>query len=104
MNNNPLITKELLDEAGISLGDQDADALLVHLNKTLEERVGAEITESLSDEQLDTLLTLQENGSDEEVGAWLSQNVEELEEITKDEVDILLGELAESADGINEAA
>lgn len=98
---DPIITKDLLDEAGINLADQNVDTLLAHLNQTLEERVGTEITESLSDEQLEELLTLQENGSDEEVGAWLDQNVPELQEITQDEIDILLGELAENADDVN---
>lgn len=98
---DPIITKDLLDEAGINLAGQNVDTLLAHLNQTLEERVGTEITESLSDEQLEELLTLQENGSDEEVGAWLDQNVPELQEITQDEIDILLGELAENADGVN---
>ena len=101
---NPIITKALLDEAGIDLTGQDVDALLAHLNQTLEERVGTEITESLDDTQLDELLAVQENGSDEEVGAWLEKNVPELQEITQDEIDILLGELSENADSINQAA
>jgi len=101
---NPIITKALLDEAGIDLTGQDVDALLAHLNQTLEERVGTEITESLDDTQLDELLAVQENGSDEEVGAWLEKSVPELQEITQDEIDILLGELSENADSINQAA
>ena len=100
---NPIITKQLLDEAGIDLTGQDVHALLAHLNQTLEERVGTEITESLDDTQLEALLAVQENGSDEEVGAWLEKNVPELQEITQDEIDILLGELSENADGINQA-
>lgn len=98
---NPIITKALLDEAGIDLSGKDIDTLLAHLNQTLEERVGTEITESLDDTQLNELLEVQENGSDEEVGSWLDKNVPELQEITQDEIDILLGELAESADDIN---
>lgn len=98
---DPIITKDLLDEAGIDLTGQDVDTLLAHLNQTLEERVGTEITESLTDTQLEELATLQENGSDEEVGIWLEKNVPELQEITQDEIDILLGELSENADGIN---
>lgn len=99
---NPIITKELLDEAGIDLKDQDVDALLAHLNQALEERVGTEITESLDDKQLEELLAVQENGNDEEVGSWLDKNVPELQEITQDEIDILLGELSENADSINQ--
>ena len=104
MNDSPIITKEILDEAGIDIGDQDEAVLLEHLNETLQERVGAEITESLTDEELEELVKIQENGNDEEVGAWIEANVPELAEITQDEIDILLGELSENSDGINNAA
>lgn len=102
MNNQSVITKSLLDEFGITLGDQDITALLVHLNETLEERIGAEITESLDDEKLAELVDLQENASDEEISAWLTANIPELQQITQDEIDILLGELAENSDSINQ--
>ena len=96
------ITLETVTALGINLEGQDVDALLTHLNDTLEERVGTEVTDSLNDEQLDTLLKLQENATEEEVGAWLTQNVPELQQITQDEIDILLGELAENSGAINE--
>lgn len=95
-----LITKELLEEFGIATPETEVPAVLEHLNTTLDERVGAEVTESLTDEQLEALLTVQENGSDEEVGAWLAENVPELEAITEDEIAILLGEIAENADNL----
>lgn len=101
---NPIITRDLLEQAGINLENQDIDALLDHLNQELEERVGAEITASLSDEQLKEMLDIQEHASDEQLAEWLTTNVPELEQITQDEVDIILGELAENADGINDAA
>lgn len=97
-----LITRDVLTQAGINLDGKDIDALLTHLNQTLEERVGTEITASLSDEQLNELLDLQEKGDDEAVADWLQANVEELDQIAQDEIDILLGELAENSDGINE--
>lgn len=102
--NDQLITRELLDEFGITLGDQDEASFLEHLNTTLEERIGAEITESLDDDKLQELLSLQENGTEEQVDNWVEQNVPELEQIVKDEIDIFLGEIAENADGINENA
>lgn len=102
MNDQPLITRELLDEFGISLDGQDEASFLQHLNNTLEERVGAEITESLDDNQLTALLDLQENGTDEQLGDWLQQNVPDLQQITQDEIDILLGEVAENSDDIND--
>lgn len=101
MNDVPLITKELLEEAGINLQDQDTVSLLDHLNATLEERVGAEITNSLTDEQLEELATLQENGSDETLASWVEQHVPELQQIAQDEIDILLAELTDNVDDIN---
>ena len=41
------ITKDSLLKLGINLEGQDVDSLLAHLNDTLEERVGSEITDSL---------------------------------------------------------
>ena len=102
--NDQIITKQLLDEFGINLEGKDVGALLVHLNTTLDERVGTEITDSLEDDKLKELLELQETASDEQVGEWIEKNVPELQQITQDEVDILLGELAENSDAINEAA
>ena len=101
--NQQIITKQLLRDAGIELQDGEIDALLAHLNTTLEERVGAEITEALDDDQLAELAELQEESTSEEVAAWLEKNVPELQQITQDEIDILLGELAENTDGINTA-
>lgn len=97
------ITKDMLKNLEINLEGKDVDSLLEHLNETLEERVGAEITDALDDTQLQKLLDLQENASEEEVGEWLRANVPEFEQIIQDETDILLGELAESSDGINNA-
>lgn len=98
------ITEDSLKKLGIDLEGQDVASLLAHLNETLEERVGAEITDALEDDQLQVLVDLQEKASDEEVGAWLQANVPEFEQIVQDEIDIVLGELAENSDGINQTA
>lgn len=98
------ITLDDLTKIGITKSPEEADALLAHLNEQLEERVGTEIVESLEDEKLDEYLTLEETGTDEEVGKWLLENVPELPQMVQDEIDILLGELAENADGINTAS
>jgi hypothetical protein len=95
------ITEDMLTELGIDLTGQDKIALLAHLNDTLEERIGVEITESLNDVQLKELLDLQESGKDDEITAWLEQHVPDLPEIVSDHIDVLLGELAENADDIN---
>jgi hypothetical protein len=101
---NPIITRELLEQAGVDLTNKDIDALLDHLNQELEERVGGEITASLSDEQLKEMIDIQEHATEEQLIEWMTTNVPELDQITQDEIDIILGELAENADGINEAA
>ncbi len=97
------ITLELLEQAGIDLGGEDVDALVEHLNQTLEERVGAEVVASLDDDKLKELSDLQDTGTDEQLVDWMTTNVPQLSDITKDEIDIIIGELAESSDEINEA-
>ena len=97
----PYITRELLEQSGIDLGGQDVEALLDHLNETLDERVGAEVASSLDDDKLKELADMQESGTDQQLVDWMQANVPQLGDITKDEIDILLGELAENADDLN---
>lgn len=97
----PFITKKLLLSVGINLDANEEEKLLVHLNETLEERVGIEITDSLDDNQLEELAKLQESGDDEATQAWMTINVPDLHEIIKDEIDILLGEIADNTDNLN---
>lgn len=98
------ITKESLDAFGISLGDQDEESLLDHLNETLQERIGAEVATVLDDDKLKALLALQETADDAAIGEWLMRNVPELPQIVQDEIDILLGEIADNTDTINQSA
>ena len=98
------ITKEMLTNLGINLEGQDVASLLSHLNDTLEERVGSEITDSLDEAQLKVLVEMQDKAGDEEIGEWLAKNVPDFEQIVQDEIDIILGELAEGTDGINSVA
>ncbi|HET8884108.1 MAG TPA: DUF5663 domain-containing protein [Candidatus Saccharimonadales bacterium] len=99
--NHQFITQSTLDALGIDLTGQDIESLLAHLNDTLQERVGTEITETLDDKQLKTLLDMQENATEEELGTWLETAVPDMQQIVQDEIDILIGELAESSDDIN---
>jgi hypothetical protein len=99
------ITKETLDSFGITLEGQDETSLLEHLNETLRERIGTEVAALLDDTKLEELLTLQESpDGDEKTGDWLVQNVPELPQIVQDEIDILMGELADGTDTINKTA
>lgn len=98
------ITENNLKAFGINLDGQDKESLLAHLNETLQERVGTEIAALLDDTKLKELLDMQETATGEEVGNWLVTNVPQLQQIVEDEIDILMGELADSTDTINKSA
>jgi hypothetical protein len=98
------ITRELLDELGIALPAGEEDLFLEHLNEQLSERIGTEIASSLADDKLEEMLNLQQSGDSDKLGEWLQANVPELQQIAEDEVDILLGELADNADHVNAAS
>lgn len=100
----PIITVELLESLGVKIDPTTQTQLIAHLNETLEERVGTEITESLTDDQLAELVSLQEKSDDEAVNTWLTAHVPELGDIIQDEIDILVGELNENSDQLNTTA
>ena len=88
----PVITPQLIASTGIVLSEDQSEAFLKYMNALLEEKVGQAIVENLSDDELEELADLQESGKDDEVQTWLETNVPDLDEIAKDEIDILLGE------------
>ena len=90
----PILTKTVLQNIGIVLSDEDYESLSEHFESTLNERVIDEIALELTPEQAAELATL-EHADDATVSQWLQANVPDLGEIISDEVDILLGELAE---------
>lgn len=97
----PLLSPTLLENLGINLSEEHYQALAEHFETTLNERVINEIVLELSPEQAEQLATLQQ-ASDEEVLAWLKTNVPDVAEIVTDEVDILLGEIAENSEAISD--
>jgi hypothetical protein len=84
------------------LNDQDYQLLEEHFETTLRSRVIEEIVEELSPEQAQELATMQDQ-SDEQLLAWLQVNVLNFRDVVSDEVDILLGELAENSESFNSA-
>lgn len=95
------ITKDHLEAVGITLAsEQETEALLAHLNTTLQERIGAEITSGLDDAKLTELVAVQSEGDDAKLADWMRTNIPELKEIVEDEIDILLGEIAENANSL----
>jgi hypothetical protein len=97
------VTLQTLQSFGIQVDDAAATSLLEHINDTVEERIGAEITESLSDDQLKELLAIQETGTEDQVGEWIAKHVPNYAEIVEDNIAIVVGEVAENASGINQA-
>jgi tRNA A37 N6-isopentenylltransferase MiaA len=95
-----LLSKQILADMGIELHEQDYDSLAEHFDTTLRQRVIEEIVEELDEHQAQQLADMQ-NASDEELLEWLHANVLDFREIVSDEVDILLGEIAENADAFN---
>lgn len=93
------INKEFLDSIGIDLDEEHYQAFAEHFDETLENRVITSMTDVLDDQQLESLAAMQ-NQDDTVIQAWLQANVPNLTEIIQDEVDILLGELAENSDKI----
>ncbi len=91
------IDQTTLKELGIELGDA-TDEFLTHLEAQLEERVGAALTELLDDSQVKELLALTEAGNEDATQAWIAANVPDYKDVVQDEVDILLGEIAQSGE------
>lgn len=98
----PLLTKTLLNDLGIVLSESDYVLLAEHFETTLNERVINEIVLELEPAQAEELSQLQ-NADDAEIMAWLRANVTSIEEIVADEVDILIGELADNTESISVA-
>lgn len=98
----PLLTKTLLNDLGIVLSESDYALLAEHFETTLNERVINEIVLELTSEQAEALSQLKD-ADDAQVIAWLRANVTDIEEIVADEVDILIGELADNTELVRTA-
>ncbi|HRC27856.1 MAG TPA: DUF5663 domain-containing protein [Candidatus Saccharimonas sp.] len=94
-----LLDRTFLTDLGIALSDEDYQALSAHFETTLHERVIDEIVDELTPEQAEELAHLQQS-DDATLQQWLTTNVSDLDEIVSDEVDILLGEIAENSEAI----
>ncbi len=96
-----MITKAQLNSVGINLPDDQAQALIQHVEETVNERISEEIVDSLDDAQLAELVALQDDDVPaEQVEAWIRERVPEYDEIVEDNVTIVLGELVENSEAI----
>ena len=88
--------KELLESIGVNLDDANRQNLGQQVQQTLSERVGTEITQFLEEDQKQQFDQIIESDNQEVLSQWLEQNVPDYEAVVADEIDILLGELAEN--------
>lgn len=66
------------------------------LEQQLHERVGAALLELLDDEEAKEFIALSEAGDDDATESWINTHIPDYEDVVQDEVDILLGEIAQS--------
>ena len=99
----PIITPLLLASTGIKIPEDEVDDYLDDLNEQLAERIGETVVTTLDPDQVDELAKLQETKSDEEINTWLRQQIPDLDDLIQQEVDILLGEVVDSADTVNQS-
>jgi hypothetical protein len=95
-----LITKDFLDDIGIELPAEEEALFLAHINETLVDRINREMSDELTDEQAGAMFELSAGSDEAAFQDWLKENVSELSRIVRDEIDILLGEIAENADAV----
>ena len=96
-----IVTKAQLNSIGINLPEDQMQALIQHVEDTINSQIGEEIVESLDDDQLKELIQMQDNDAPaEEIDAWIRARVPEYDEIIEDNVAIVLGELADNSDAI----
>ena len=91
-----ILTRDFLKSIGVDVSDEDYQKLADSFEETLYQRVVEEIMLELDSKKAAELSELAE-ADDVLVQQWLSQNVEDLEEIVTDELEILLGDIAEGA-------
>lgn len=95
----PTLSRQFLQSLDINLDNKTYEAFSEHFEKTLEDRVIESILDELNEQQLAELSTLRDQ-DDQHLQVWLQENVPNLNELIKDEIDILLGDLAEDSDKI----
>ena len=93
------LPKDFLSDIGIELDNATYVVFAEHFEDTLSQRIIDEIIDTLDEARIVEFNQMQ-NASSEHLWQWVQTNVPELPEIIQEEVDILLGELAENAEHI----
>jgi hypothetical protein len=86
---DPIITKEIVEALDLRLGDED----IARLNQQLNERVGTAVAETLDGDRLETLQTKIQADDAAALRQWLQDNIPDLDDIVRDQIDIFLGDL-----------
>lgn len=92
-----LIDKQILADLGVELNDKQYRAMARVFDATVHRRVIDHMSGLLTDQQVDELRRVTDADPDNFTD-WLDVNLPEFPEIVADEVDILLGEIAEDAE------
>ena len=95
----PVLTRTFLNDLGIQMDDEQFQSLAEHFETTLHERTINEVVETLTPEQAQELANLQ-GADDSTIQQWLTATVPDLADIVSDEIDILLGEIAENSENL----
>lgn len=98
--NSYIIQQSDLTDMGLNLGEAEITSLLMEVNEELNGRVGVALMDELADEQLQEYRDFEEGATPEQKLKWFSERVKDVPQIVQDEVDIVLGELAERFDSI----
>jgi hypothetical protein len=94
----PEALKQILGALEVKLDEKHQAALNEHIQATLEQRIGLALVELLEDDEVRELIALTEKGDQAALVAWLGKHVPDYQEVVQDEIDILLGEIAENSD------
>lgn len=94
-----VLTKEFLESIGISLDDDTYLSFTTYFDETLSTRIIDEIIDELDENQLSEFEKLKDS-NDDQLWQWVNSNIPNLSKIIQDEVDILLGDVAENSDNI----
>lgn len=93
---NGLLDKSFLNEIGVNLADTEYQLMSDIYETALSDRVVSSIVSGLSEPQLEQLHEYRSK-TDEDLQNWLKTNVPELKDIIENEIEILLGEIAENS-------
>lgn len=92
---------KLLKSLDVQMNEDHKAAFVEHLNEQLQERVGLAIADLLDEDELDEYIKISDSGNKEATQRFIAEYLPDIQDIISDELDILLGDIAESSDDLN---